>query len=445
MPGALVVHAQSPFEDPAARRAFLAFCAGTSTGLLLIGRDAGIEWASPSVQDLIGFAPEELVGRSVLEFVEEQDLSSVARILEDTTTDPYVYEVGSGSDRFLTLDVAVRRADGSSAVLEVTGNPLFDVDAIRGGLLTLREVTHRRLVDESLELLAQGAPCEEVMARVVRLAESVVHGGRAAIVVNDTVAVPSGTIVTGPLPGPATPPAVGSALNADGYWFERFDGDESHRGLRSRATFPLLDDDDHLFGHLIVWSPDAGPLRQWTLVGLERAIRVAVIGVERERADRSMRWAASHDALTGAWNRTAFWGEAERWTTDGGSAGSGAVVWVDLDEFKQVNDNHGHSTGDEVLRRTADRIAASVRSEDIVCRLGGDEFVVLCPGLYHFEAAAVCERLGAVLARPITFGGRRTVAVSASVGFSVGALTPEGLEALLDEADQAMYHSKQRR
>jgi len=440
-----VVPAQPDHRNINADRAFRAFCEGTPLGVLLIGADGAIEWASPSVQGLLGWRPAELAGRSILELISADDLEVAARILEDTQSDPMSYDVDTAPDRYQTIDLALLNSDGTPVTLEVTGNAFLEEDEVNGVLVVLREVTHRRLVDDSLELLARGADCETVMVEVVQLAESVISKGRAAVVVLDQVAVPAGVVSTGVLPGPTTQPAPEVALMPDGYWMERFDGAAVGSSLRMRATFPLIDENDGLSGYLVIWSPEHRPFRQWTLIGIARAIRVGMIGIERERAERSTKWAASHDSLTGAWSRNAFWDEAARRAAlaDDDSP-LGAIVWVDLDDFKRVNDTYGHGTGDEVLRRTADRIAAAVRADDVVCRLGGDEFIVLCPGLDDFEAAAIGERLDRLLARPMRVGDL-LIEVTASVGVAVGELSAEGLDALLEQADGAMYASKHRR
>lgn len=120
-----------------------------------------------------------------------------------------------------------------------------------------------------------------------------------------------------------------------------------------------------------------------------------------------------------------------------------AVIALDLDGFKDVNDSHGHAAGDEVLVAVAGSLAAACRSSDTLARVGGDEFAVLCEGAGAAQhAAALAERLRASLAVPVALSGGEQVAVSASVGFAVsdGA---DDFDALLRRADAAMYRRKE--
>jgi diguanylate cyclase (GGDEF)-like protein/PAS domain S-box-containing protein len=144
---------------------------------------------------------------------------------------------------------------------------------------------------------------------------------------------------------------------------------------------------------------------------------------------------ADHDVLTGLTNRHAL---AQPWLEPGRG---GAVLYIDLDLFKAVNDTWGHQAGDAVLVAVAGRLRELVRPMDRVVRVGGDEFVVLCPGLTgERRTRDLARRVRAALAEPMPWGGRM-LPVGASVGFAVG---PDGADgtALIDQADQAMYREK---
>ncbi|MCP9488378.1 MAG: GGDEF domain-containing protein [Solirubrobacteraceae bacterium MAG38_C4-C5] len=156
----------------------------------------------------------------------------------------------------------------------------------------------------------------------------------------------------------------------------------------------------------------------------------------REKAALSARLAtqALTDELTGLGNRRALL-EAGADPVEGL-----AVVVFDVDDFKAVNDTHGHAVGDAVLREIAARCRREVRGGDVLGRLGGDEFVVLLPGAGVEGARRVGDALGAaVAAAPIDAGG---VAVPVTVSLGVAAAPPEDLTALLARADQALYEAK---
>jgi diguanylate cyclase (GGDEF)-like protein len=121
------------------------------------------------------------------------------------------------------------------------------------------------------------------------------------------------------------------------------------------------------------------------------------------------------------------------------------VLFVDVDDFKVVNDSLGHDAGDRLLAAVADRLRSAVRPGDVIARFGGDEFTVLLPGVADGrEARAVAERLAAALAEPLLVDGERRY-VSASVGLTLG--NPDEVRdatALLRDADAAMYRAKER-
>lgn len=126
-------------------------------------------------------------------------------------------------------------------------------------------------------------------------------------------------------------------------------------------------------------------------------------------------------------------------------AGSVALVFLDLDGFKDVNDTYGHEVGDEVLKAVARRLQGAVRSDDVVARLGGDEFVVahMTSGRTS-DGDMVVARIRKVLSAPYRFGGR-VFDIGVSAGW-VGTTSSEtGPEGLLNQADQAMYRDKRNR
>jgi diguanylate cyclase (GGDEF)-like protein/PAS domain S-box-containing protein len=147
-----------------------------------------------------------------------------------------------------------------------------------------------------------------------------------------------------------------------------------------------------------------------------------------------LRYEATHDALTGLANRVLF-GRRLAAEVPGGVA----LLHIDLDGFKPINDTHGHHAGDVVLVRVAERLIAALPAGAVAARLGGDEFAALLPGAGSEAAERAAERFRAALAEPIEVDGRR-LAVGASIGVVAG--TGGDPEALLREADEAMYRVK---
>jgi len=160
-------------------------------------------------------------------------------------------------------------------------------------------------------------------------------------------------------------------------------------------------------------------------------------------AEERMRFLAHHDVLSGALNRASFNEALAHAIWRRGEGGPGfALLCIDLDHFKDVNDTLGHSAGDEVLRQTARRLQDVVRHGDHVARLGGDEFAVLQTGVVSaVDVTTLAERIVMVLAAPHEVAGQR-VQCSGSVGAAIHGVDATEQEELLHKADLALYRAK---
>lgn len=166
---------------------------------------------------------------------------------------------------------------------------------------------------------------------------------------------------------------------------------------------------------------------------------------QRKLAERSLRFMASHDELTGLFNRAALQHELVRAIKRSNRHQKQfAVIFVDLDRFKHINDTLGHGVGDEMIKICGERLTALLREADVVARFGGDEFVLLLENLSSAnDAAVLAERVLACCAEPFMIAGRE-LHVTASVGVSVYPDNGGDAEALLKNADTAMYRAKER-
>lgn len=151
---------------------------------------------------------------------------------------------------------------------------------------------------------------------------------------------------------------------------------------------------------------------------------------------------ATYDMLTGCHNRSSMMALLRAELSHGDAEAGIAVMFVDLDRFKDVNDRMGHAAGDEVLVAAADRLCEAVRSDDIVGRIGGDEFLVICPRVRDSdEAVAMASRIAAGVCGEVTLSEGRFAALRASVGVAWSAGHSDS-EQLVACADAAMYESK---
>ena len=164
---------------------------------------------------------------------------------------------------------------------------------------------------------------------------------------------------------------------------------------------------------------------------------------ERRLSEQRMQQMATHDALTGLANRTLL---SDRLNQALASAQRSehtiAVLFIDLDHFKQINDTLGHDVGDAALCQIADKISLLLSKSDTLCRLGGDEFVLLLPAISHTEdAVLVAEKIIATLAQPIEVSGS-SFTITPSIGISAYPAHGKDAETLLKNADIAMYRAK---
>jgi diguanylate cyclase (GGDEF)-like protein/PAS domain S-box-containing protein len=177
------------------------------------------------------------------------------------------------------------------------------------------------------------------------------------------------------------------------------------------------------------------------LAGANRLLQAEI--VERRQAEARVHHMAYHDALTGLPNRALLSERLDRAMLAARRDGRKlAVMFIDLDRFKTINDSLGHLTGDHLLKEVANRLCRVVRAVDTVARLGGDEFVVLVPGVRAAEECAlVGEKIIAALAEPVRFEGRN-LHISPSIGICLCPDDGEDVETLMRKADAAMYHAK---
>lgn len=165
---------------------------------------------------------------------------------------------------------------------------------------------------------------------------------------------------------------------------------------------------------------------------------------DRIELQERLAYQATHDALTALPNRAAVLARGAELLADRRGSERVAVLLLDLDGFKEVNDTLGHAFGDRLLAQIGPRLRPQVRDVDVVARLGGDEFLVLLPGVTPAGAGAAAARARAAVREPFLVDGL-PLDVDASIGVAVSGAGPADIETLLRQADVAMYAAKRRR
>ena len=362
---------------------------------------------------------------------------------------------------------------GNKTWVSTTKVPLRDE---RGEIFAVagmsRDITERKLAEalrdgqaKILEMIATSAPLEDVLDRLMRLVESQLTGIFASLLLLDDGArlrhgaAPSlPEAYTKAIEGAPIGPKAGSCgtvayrreavivadIMTDPLWAD-YKGLAAAHGLRSCWSTPILSHQGAVLGTFAMYSTTVREPTEAEMRLADIATRIAGIAIERKLAEDRIRFMANHDALTGLPNRTLlddrlsqallYAQRYDRWVT---------LAFVDLDNFKIVNDSLGHNAGDELLKIVASRMVACVRATDTVVRLGGDEFVILLvdqPKSLEIISATV-QKISAGVASPICLEGH-DLRVTGSIG--IATYPNDGTEAgtLLANADAAMYRAKE--
>jgi diguanylate cyclase (GGDEF)-like protein/PAS domain S-box-containing protein len=408
--------------------------------------------------------PADLIGKNDLEllpleiaqkfFDDEQKVIRTGRPMIDF--EEYVY-TGSGPKTWLlTTKVPVRNARGD----------IFGVAGVS------RDITDRRLANllrdgqsQILEMIAMSAPLGSILDALARLIESQLseilcsvllldeegrrlrHGAAPSLAPDYVKAIDG--VEIGPSVGSCgaaayrRQPVIVTDILADPLWANFRDLVRPY-GYRSCWSTPILSDRGEA---LAVFAMYSRTVRAPTSVEsrlLEMAIHIAGIAIARRRAEERIRFMATHDELTGLPNRARFGEQLAEALQAAAQRGAWlCVAYIDFDNFKFVNDSLGHSAGDTLLKTMAERMVAAVGPNDIVSRLGGDEFVVVLidPPKDTPTIGGMLYRIRSAVIAPVELEGR-SFRITGSFGAAIYPMDGGAAEALLANADAAMYSAK---
>ncbi|NYD42857.1 sensor domain-containing protein [Nocardioides panaciterrulae] len=399
---------------------FLALSRRASDLALVSDAEGRILYVSPALTQMLGHGAEDVLYARGLDFVHPDDASDAAAMFARV-----VAESGSA-----TSTLRVRGAGGEWHTVEQTATDLLDT-AVGGVVFNLRDVSDRIRAEAALKASE---------ARYRAIADHADEGLWLTAPDGDGIYVNARLVEILGLPESEILGRPMSAVLAAAEVWHGPAGPTDPAGPNGAAR-PGADRSE------LVW-PHPG--------GRRRILSVARVALEGERdapggwlamvsdvtdargAEEQLREAALTDDLTGLPNRARLMQHLQA-ALVGGGAGT-AVLFIDLDRFKIVNDARGHAVGDALLQAVAGRLKAAAGPAHTVARFGGDEFLVVCEDTDEAGACAVAERLLAVLDEPFVVDGGEAV-LSASVGVAVTSTTTTG-SALLRHADAAMYAAK---
>lgn len=385
-------------------------------------RGFDIEWVSPSITRALGWQPEDVVGHNGLEFFHPNDVAGTREHAARMTSG----EPAAGRIR-------LRTADGSFRWFSQLATPVLDAD----GELIAR-ISGFQDVDAQVraeQALARSERRFRLAMEYAPVGMAVLDLERRFLEVNPALCrmlgrterwlLESGMVDVLDPADDDLDRAMRGAVQSGRSESSRHDvrlRDAEGRQLWAEHSIGLLKDDE------------GSPVSY-----VSQFLDVTAAHEARER----LRFLAAHDALTSLANRHQLL-ERMRSLLSKAAVSPGrhvAVIFVDLDDFKPVNDTYGHAAGDAVLVEVAQRLSANVRHDDVVARIGGDEFVVALPNMRdEANAEAAAAKIHAVLAEPIEYDGT-VMRITASLGVTL-AQPGESADEALKRADSALYHAK---
>lgn len=431
----------------------------TDTPIIISDSESHIVHVNGGFTRMLGWQPEEAEGKMPIAFIAPQ--------LPPDFIALYQSELRAG--RPVEREEVIEGKNGQRYWVKAISNPITDVDGSwRYTVSLLTDITRSKMYEvlqhRVLEAMARERPLTEVLEMVCQEVERIAPEVSASILEVDKQGLMH------PLAAPSLPVSYSQML--DGLSMGPKAGSCGTAAWRNEpvlvddiATDPLWEDYKQLvlpLGYYACWST---PIRNsqgkpiGTFAFYYRATRkqaslafhqllvdacthLCALALEREHTRERMRQLAFYDGLTGMPNRSLLQVKADQAMAAAARNDEQlALLFIDLDRFKQINDSLGHTAGDDLLRTVAGRLQQVLRACDIAGRLSGDEFVAVLPQCDAEQVANTIERLQALLATPLTVA-ETSLTVSASIGIAMFPADGRDLETLLQSADIAMYQAK---
>ena len=449
------------------RRFQAALLEQAEVAVIASGNDRRCVEFNPAAERLFGWSREEVIGRDVSDLIagsaEREHMAGMRQVAGTTG-----YEG----------DTWMRRRDGSEFPVHMRVGPIHDAGGERLGIVgVFRDLTEQREVENRLlqraaeqaavaalgERALEGGPLPTlldhamgVVARVLDVDLTCVlelTGDEREFVLQAGAGFPDGVVRTSTFPADWSSSQAGFTLLTKepvvvgSIEEERFRlGDMRERyGVASGVTV-IVQGHGRPHGVVGAYTRNQREFSPEDVSFLQSIANVLANAIDRVRTEEETRRRGLHDPLTGLPNRTLVLDRiAHALARADRAPGSVAVLFLDVDNFKVVNDSLGHGAGDNLLRQLAERLSDAVRPADTVGRFGGDEFVVLCEDVTDEPMALrIAARLARVFEQPFVLEGDDVHLASASIGVVVRDGTQDDPEELLRDADAAMYRAKER-
>jgi diguanylate cyclase (GGDEF)-like protein/PAS domain S-box-containing protein len=430
----------------------------TNRAVIVTDPDLKIVYTNAAFAGMFGHSNEEATGRQVDELLvgRHTDRKTLARLRRGIRAE------SGGDEEILAYD---KNGDEIwiSANVKAFRNRRGRVKYLFALLTDITETKQLRSLQQLImSTLADEIPITDIADRLCRRVEQI-----APDVVSSLLHVDAGGLIH-PLGGPSLPedysraldgvaigPNIGSCgsaaffgeavlaidMDTDPRW-QPFKARPLEVGLRACWSTPIKAKDGRVIGTFAFYFRESRPPSRWHQRIVDACVHLGALAIERKEARAQIARLAYYDTLTGLPNRARLRhliSEAIQACAPGKHI---ALAFLDVDNFKDVNDTLGHSAGDELLIEFAQRLRAQIQPDDMLGRLGGDEFVIVLPNRDAAEASLVASRITEALVMPLQIGAKQ-VPMSASIGISIYPDSATDIDTLIQQADAAMYKAKE--
>src|SRR5664280_2451 len=402
---------------------FRALAEQSSDIIVLVNREGIITYENHAIERVLGFKAEERIGASFFDLIHPDDL----KFLIDVAT-TFVRDKNA---RILQSEVRLRHRDGNWRIFEVTASSLINNTKIEGGIVNLRDITERKQMEKTLR------QSEEKYRTIL---ENIQEGYFEVDLAGNFTFFND------------------SLCRNLGYSKEELMGmnnrqytDKEHSKKLFQAFNKVYNTGEHTeFDWQIIRKDEtkryveASVLLQKDSSGKPTGFRGIVHDVtERKQTEQQLNHMATHDVLTGLPNRMLFIDRLEvALVQSKRNRHKLAVLMLDLDHFKDINDTLGHMVGDQLLKDVGYRLSGLLRQNDTVARLGGDEFIVLLSDLERMEdVIRVAKKILKAFQQPFVCDNYKLTS-NTSIGIAIYPDDGEDIDSLLKKSDMAMYFVK---
>ncbi len=429
----------------------------TSRAVVVTDQNLKVVYTNAAFTGMFGYSFEEAQGRQANELLvgRHTDRRTLARLRRAIGLE------NSGEEEILGYD---RNGDEVwiSASVTTFGNDRGRVKYICALLTDINETRQLRSLQQLImTALADEVPLGEIAGQLCRRVEQI-----APDVVSSLLHVDAGGLIH-PLGGPGLPddyskalegiaigpdtgscgsaafygvPVLAMDIDTDPRW-QPFKTLPLEAGLRACWSTPIKAKDGRVIGTFAFYFRQCRGPSRWHQAIVDACVHLGALAIERNDARAQIARLAYHDMLTGLPNRAQLRGLISQAIEACSEGEHVALAFLDVDNFKDVNDTFGHSAGDELLIQFAERLRAQLQPGDMLGRLGGDEFVIVLPNRDAAEASMIASRITEALVMPLRIGTRQ-VPMSASIGISVYPDNATDIDTLIQQADAAMYKAK---